>query len=358
MNKSDIFSFEKINKVNIKKEKFCFAVIGLAHSHIYEMCLGLIKEGATLKYVYETDRLSVKNFSDCFPKCAVCENESEIYSDEEVKLIVCAAIPCDRADIAVKSMNAGKDFFVDKAPFINIEDLEKIKNAIKTTKRKYFVFYSESIDNESSIFARNLIKRGVIGNVFHIDGFSPHLLNPQKRPDWFFNREKTGGILIDLCCHQIHQFLTFTNSSVATIDYSRTRNYHNQKYNGFDDFGDLLLTNESGVSGYFRVDWSSPSGLMTWGDTRMFIEGSKGYIELRKNCNVCYDSSPNTVIVVTDDGQFIDNVTGKVEKNFFYNILFDCINRTETAISLELELKSIELAIIAQNYAMAYYDKS
>jgi hypothetical protein len=39
-------------------------------------------------------------------------------------------------------------------------------------------------------------------------------------------------------------------------------------------------------TGYIRVDWYSPDGLGTWGDGRLFILGTEGYIELRKYIDI------------------------------------------------------------------------
>jgi hypothetical protein len=53
----------------------------------------------------------------------------------------------------------------------------------------------------------------------------------------------------------------------------------------FEDFGDMMLTGDGGA-GYVRVDWFTPDGLPTWGDGRLFILGTEGYIELRKYVDI------------------------------------------------------------------------
>ena len=100
-----------------------FAVIGLAHPHIYGMCNGLIDAGAKLKYVYDDDENLVKAFINTFPNTKIADSIDEILSDNDVTLIASAEIPSKRADLAIKCMNAEKDFFVDKVPFTLEEDL-------------------------------------------------------------------------------------------------------------------------------------------------------------------------------------------------------------------------------------------
>ncbi len=351
MTHGEIFTYEPKRERPIINEEVCFAVIGLAHIHIYDMCRGLIKAGAKLKYIYDSNRDLVKQFLYAFPNAEVCQNEEKILADDSIRLILSAAIPSERADIAIRSMKAGKDFFVDKAPVISIEQLEAVKQTIDETGRKYFVFYSESVVNEAAIFTNSLLKRGVIGDVFHIESSASHMLNASMRPEWFFEKKYTGGIITDLGSHQIQQFLLFSQSLDVTINGARVLNRNNTIHSHFEDFGDFNLTSKNGVTGYFRMDWYSPKGLKTWGDPRIIIEGSKGYIELRKNCNIGYDKEPNHIFVVTDDGQFHENVSGKVNITFYEDIISDCIFRTETAVDSELQLKAMELSVNAQRIA-------
>ena len=68
---------------------------------------------------------------------------------------------------------------------------------------------------------------------------------------------------------------------------AQTGNVAFPQYPKFEDFGDMIITGNGGT-GYVRVDWFTPDGLDTWGDGRLFILGTEGYIELRKYTNVAY----------------------------------------------------------------------
>jgi predicted dehydrogenase len=253
-------------------------------------------------------------------------------------------------------MESGKDVFLDKAPVISLEQLEAVRRTSLKTGRKLFVYYSEFVSVEASIFAKQLIDRGVIGDVFHMDIYAPHRLDPDTRPEWFFKRERTGGIIIDIGSHQLQQFLAFSGATDARVESARVNNYFFESYapdGGFDDFGDLTITANNGVTGYIRIDWNSPRGIGTWGDVRAVIEGSRGYIELRKNCDIGREKISNTVLVCTDDGVFTESVSGKVGIEYYSNVIADCINRTDTAMPTWQAYRAIELAIEAQTIALA-----
>lgn len=322
-----------------------FAVIGLAHPHIYGMCNGLIDAGAKLKYVYDDDENLVKAFINTFPNTKIADSIDEILSDNDVTLIASAEIPSKRADLAIKCMNAEKDFFVDKVPFTLEEDYNAILDTIKKTKRNYYVFYSESITNAVTLYAFNLIKNGVIGDVFHIEGTAPHRHNPSSRPAWFYEKQYTGGIITDIGSQQIHQFLKICDTTDVEIDCARIKNYNNPQHTQFDDFGDFSLTAKNGITGYFRIDWSSPDGLGTWGDVRLIVEGSKGHMELRKNCNVGFDNLENHIIIVTNDGVKHEIVKDDCAVTLFSDIV------SGVHINPSLDLKTALIAIKTQKIA-------
>ena len=348
MTKEEVFVFNKFTPPALDKP-FVFGVTGLAHGHIYGMVNGLIGAGATMKAIWEEDKALLDAFLKKYPYVKVCETLDELLADEEISLIASASVPVTRAPIAIRAMRAGKDFFVDKAPLITLEQLAEVKACCAETGRKLFVYYSEFVAVEAAVYAKQLIERGVIGEVSHIDIFAPHSLAKPTRPDWFWRREDTGGILIDIGSHQFHQFLEYSGCNEATVTAARVGNYFNSDVgDGFDDFGDAMLTAANGVTGYVRIDWMSPKGIGTWGDGRVTIIGSKGYIELRKNCNLAYPHTTSNVFVAVDEGAYFESVAGKVGLAFYSNVIKDCINRTDTAMSPEQAFNAIELAIKAQ----------
>jgi predicted dehydrogenase len=351
MTKEEIFVYNKHTPTPPEKD-FVFGVTGLAHGHINGMCAGLKAAGAKLKAVYDENETLLADFVKRNPEVTVYSSLEELLADEKIALIATAAIPSQRAGIEIKAMRAGKDVFADKAPLITFEQLNDVKSCCEETGRKLFVYYSEFMHNEAAIFAKQLIDRGVIGEVAHIDIFAPHRLNAPSRPAWFFNRADTSGILTDIGSHQFQQFLEYAGADSATVNSARVGNYFNKEYDGFDDFGDATLTAENGVTGYVRIDWMSPKGINTWGDGRVVILGSRGYIELRKNCNLGYPASTNNVLVATDDGMHIESVSGKVGFPYFAALIRDAQERTETAMSSHQAFAAIELAMTAQKIGL------
>jgi predicted dehydrogenase len=196
--------------------------------------------------------------------------------------------------------------------------------------------------------AGELVAEGRIGRVLQVLGLGPHRLNAPSRPAWHFQPERAGGILCDIGSHQIEQFLYYTGAGDAEVTASRVANYHHGDHPAFEDFGDCCLLADNGAVGYFRVDWFTPDGLGTWGDGRTVLLGTDGYIELRKYLDVARDPVGDHLYLVDQHGEHHDAVRGQVGFPFFGQLVRDCLDRSEQAMTQDHAFKAIELAISAQ----------
>ena len=332
----------------VKPGDFIFAAAHLDHAHIYGQCSALIEAGATLKWVYEPDAKKRDAFLARFTQAKAARSLEEILGDPDVKLVAAAAMTSERGPLGCRVMEAGKDYFTDKAPFTTLAQLAQAKAVAGRTRRKYMVSYSERLTSEAGMFATDLVRDGVIGRVVQVAGLGPHRLNPSTRPGWFFERAKYGGILCDIGSHQCEQFLTYAGASDATVVHATIGNFANPGTPEFEDFGEASLIANNGATNQFRVDWFTPAGLSTWGDGRTFILGTKGYIELRKYLDVARDKQGDHVYLVDDRGEHHLAVSGKVGLRFFGEFILDCLNRTEKAMTQAHAFKAAELCLQAQ----------
>jgi len=331
----------------VKPGEFAFAAAYLNHGHIYGQCNGLIEAGAGLKWVYDADPQKVEAFQAKFPAVRVARSFDEILADPAVKLVAAAAIPNERGAIGCRVMQAGKDYFTDKTPFTTFDQLAAARRVTAATGRKYMVYFSERLHVECAMHAGDLVHGGAIGKVIQVLGLGPHRLGT-GRPDWFFKREQYGGILCDIGSHQFEQFLYFSGATDAKVTQATVGNFANPDHPEFEDFGEASLIGNNGTSNYVRVDWFTPPGLSTWGDGRMIILGTKGYIELRKYVDVAREAAGDQLYLVDDKGEQHLNVAGKVGFRFFGEFILDCLNRTEKAMSQAHAFKAAELCLQAQ----------
>ena len=355
MNISDGMNYAPKGKPSpvVKSGEFIFSAVRLDHGHIYGMCNGLTEAGATLKYVYDPDPAKVTSFLRAFPQAKAASHEEDVLNDPETMMIAGAAVTSERCALGLRAMAAGKDYFTDKAPFTTLEQLNSAREAVRRSGKKYMVYYAERLHDEGSIMAGYLAKSGEIGKVISVTGFGPHRLGAPGRPAWFFDRQKYGGILCDIGSHQIEQYLYYTGEEDAKVSASRIGNFAHPEYPELEDFGDCTLTGEHGSAGYFRVDWFTPDGLRTWGDGRIFILGTEGFIEIRKYINLASDTQGGGhLYLVNQKGEQYINATGVTGYPFFGELILDCLNRTENAMTQAHAFKAAELCLIAQKNAV------
>jgi predicted dehydrogenase len=333
--------------------EFVFAAMHLDHGHIYGQCNGLIEAGAELRWVYDPDPAKVAAFRERFPQARAAPDADEVLADPDVRLVAAAAIPNRRGPLGVRVMQAGKDYFTDKCPFTTLDQLEDARRAVATTGRKYMVYYSERLHVESAVHAGDLVRAGAIGRVVQVLGLGPHRLSAGSRPPWFFRHEEYGGILCDIGSHQAEQFLFYSGAADAEVRMAAVANYNNQQYPELEDFGEASLAADNGCSGYFRVDWFTPDGLGTWGDGRTIILGTEGYIELRKYIDVARDRVGDQLYLVNADGEQHMSLRGKVGFPFFGQLIRDCLDRGEQAMTQAHAFKAAELCLRAQALADA-----
>jgi predicted dehydrogenase len=326
-----------------------FAAIGINHNHIYGQVNCLLNAGAEFAGFFAVEDDLADEFSTKHPGIARFDDQKTLLDDPSIQLIISAAIPDERAGIAIAAMKAGKDVMVDKPGMVTLKELEEVRRVQAETGRIFSVLYSEHFENRATVQAGELIASGAIGKVVSTAGFGPHRLRAETRPTWFFERQRYGGILVDIASHQCEQFLFFTGADTAELLSATVANRAHKDRPGLQDSGDIHLATEN-ASGFIRVDWFTPDGLPSWGDGRLFITGTEGMIEIRKNVDVAGREGGNHLFLTDRSGvTYID--CSNTPLPYGPQLLDDIRNRTEMAMPQARCFAAMEIALKAQALA-------
>lgn len=330
---------------------FVFGFSGLDHGHCYGMTTALKQAGGVVAWVHDPDPAKVAAYREKFPEARPCSDLADMLRDPTVAMVACAAVPSSRVETGLLAQAAGKHFFSDKPGFIRREDVARARDSVRKTGLLWSIYYSERLHNEASVRVDQLVAAGAIGKVVSVTGFGPHRLAAPTRPEWFWDPAKAGGIIADLASHQIEQFLHYAGVDDAKVEYAKVGNFTMPGRMGFSDYGELCLSGPGGESGYFRVDWLTPDGLGIWGDGRITLVGTKGYIEARKYIDVARDPEGDHVYVVDGGSERYEKVSGKMGFPFFGQLIRDCLDGTRLSLGQERAFRVAELAIEAQELA-------
>lgn len=333
-----------------------FAVCGMSHDHIYGMVGAIQRGGGTLVAAYGAEPDKIAGFKKRFPDVKMVSSEEEILNDSSVQLVLSSTIPDQRAPLGIRAMKKGKDYLSDKPGATTLAQIDEIRKTIAETKRIYGILYSERLEVKAAVKAGELVKEGAIGRVIQTINIAPHQIvqkgaDPYAggaggRPEWFWDPARYGGILTDIGSHQVDQFLYYTGSTSAEVVASQVANVAHPQKPKFQDFGDMMLRGDKGF-GYVRLDWFTPDGLGTWGDGRLFILGTEGYIEARKYVDVARGKQGNNLFVVNKEAaRYID--CNNLPLPFGAQFVSDVVNRTHTAQDQTQCLLAAELVVRAQ----------
>lgn len=329
------------------ERRLSFAVVGIDHGHAFQHVDGLLPEG--LDFAGYCDKTTVPALADAFrerfPDVPVRDRE-DLFADDSIDIICISAVPADRADLAIRAMRAGKDVMVDKPGLTTFAQLEAVKKTVAETGRIFSVCFSERHCVPAAVKAGHLVAEGAIGTVIQTVGLGPHRKSLPSRPDWFYDPERFGGIIVDIASHQIDQFLFYSGSETADVASSAIGNFTMPDKPDFQDFGEVLLRSNK-AAGYIRVDWLTPDGLPTWGDGRLMILGTKGYIELRKYIDIAGRRGENHLFIA--DGSSVRHIDCSDEPLvYFRQFAADVRNRTETAMTQAHVFEVCRLSLEAQ----------
>ncbi|HEX2620377.1 MAG TPA: Gfo/Idh/MocA family oxidoreductase [Phototrophicaceae bacterium] len=327
------------------------AAVGFAHNHIYNMINALVNAGAEFVTYYETDPDRIAEVVERYPHIPLAASLEAILDDPTIDLVVSATIPNERAPLGIQVMEHGKDYLCAKPGLVSLEQLAEVRRIQAATGQIYAIYYGERLGSPATVKAGELVQTGAIGQVIQTVGFGPHrLLNHGYRPDWTFDSQYFGGVINDLASHQMDQFLYFTGSTSAEVVAAHVGNFRHTQFPLIHDYGDVTIRSPH-ASGYVRVDWLTPMGLQSWGDVRLFIQGTEGYIELRKNIDLAGRPGNNHLYLVNQTTtEYID--CANVALPYAAQLIQDVLHRTETAMTQTHCFLASELALQAEVIAL------
>jgi hypothetical protein len=112
-----------------------------------------------------------------------------------------------------------------------------------------------------------------------------------------------------------------------------------------------VMVRGNGGTGYIRLDWFTPAGLPTWGDGRLFILGTDGYIEARKYVDISGATKGGNLLFLVDQKGMQQIDCSNVELPYGRQLVDDVLHRTETAMPQAHAFFTSELALRAQQQA-------
>ena len=233
-------------------------VVGIEHLHLFELVEGLTAAGCVAVCHAAAPGPLTEAYAG-WQGGSRATDTSGVLADPDVDLVVLAGIPAERAPVAQAAMVAGKHVLSDKPGATTPAQLDELRRVASATERRWWVLFSERFGSPAVMRAVALARSGRVGRVVHVQGVAPHRGQVGLRPDWFFDRSRVGGILVDLGSHR-RPVLAVTGAAATRCRRPTPPRARCAEVLGLEDVGEMVLA----PLGVLRHS----TGSMTWSSMR------------------------------------------------------------------------------------------
>jgi predicted dehydrogenase len=242
------------------------AIAGAAHSHVAYATAEVDRlDEVTLVAVADPSRETAERWASPYG-AKVFTDHQQMLREVEPDVVMVAGIYGDRGQVVVDALSAGSHVIADKPLCTTLAELDVITEAARRTGRHVTVLFEKRY-YPVTLAAREIADQ--LGTIHGVTSSGPHKLNRPSRPDWFFERERYGGLLNDLAVHDIDAALLFTGLTSGTVSGATV-----------DGLYGVATLSGPGALITAGVDWMNPAGSPVHGDYRMKLIGTSGTAEL------------------------------------------------------------------------------
>lgn len=251
-------------------------IVGVQHRHIYEFVEGLPAKGIELAGIYDnSDYFIAGELSEKYGVKRYGDKESLI---NDVDVVMTFDVNSSRIDNIELCSKLGKPIMTDKPPVVNRKDMERLKKVINEGRIQVGLMMTERF-NSAVYTLKNMIDRGELGKVICITVDRPIKLMASRRPEWYFDKSKNGGIVIDMMVHDFDLARWITGSEIASFKGYIKKDIL-PEHKSFYNSASMNMLMENNIIYMTNVNWHMPEGGWVWTDRRMFCTGTKGRAEV------------------------------------------------------------------------------
>ena len=236
--------------------KFAFA--GFRHGHIFSL-LSRLKEtsGCEIVAACEEDAATREAMAKNPDVKITHTSIDKMLSDSGCDVVAVGDYYGKRGSIIIKALTAGKHVIADKPLCTSIDELDQIEKLAKKSKLKIGCML-DLRQQPNMVGVRNLVQRGMLGDIHGISFGGQHPLLSGKRPSWYFEKTKHGGTINDIAVHGIDIIEWITGMEVTHLNAARCWNAFAKDYPHFEDAGQFMLSMENGCGILGDVSYFAP----------------------------------------------------------------------------------------------------
>ena len=265
------------------------AFAGLRHGHIFQL-YRMVQEHPLYEITgaFEEDPAAKKAAMEQGVSCFYDSFEA-LLSDPAVDAVALGGYYGQRGQMAIAALNAGKHVIADKPLCTDLSELEQIRQL--SQKRNLTVSCMFTMRYEPKIQAvKALAESGALGEFNNVSFGGQHPLQYGRRPQWYFEEGKHGGVINDIAIHGIDVLSYALGLTVDEVLAARCWNKYAAQEPRFADSAQFMLKASNNAGIVADVSYAIPDGVefalpYYW---QFYIWGTKGTIGFSLNEEVSY----------------------------------------------------------------------
>lgn len=207
-----------------------------------------------------------------------------LLADPQVEAVALGGCYGDRGAMAIAALKAGKHVIADKPLCTSLEELDTIEKLAKETGLQVSCMLTMRFEKKIRGL-KALFESGALGEINNVSFGGQHPLQYGRRPMWYFEEGKHGGVINDIAIHGIDALAYALHLHTDKILAARTWNKFATEQPDFKESGQIMLTATNGAGILADVSYAIPDGVefalpYYW---QFYIWGTKGVIRFSLN---------------------------------------------------------------------------
>ena len=201
----------EVNKV-IKVSKISAGFIGAGSFAQSYLIPNVLTSGGSLTGVVTSRGITSKNVADKFRFSYCSTNHDDILNDKNINTVFIATPHSSHSELVIKSLEAGKNVYVEKPLAIDITQLQSVMKAKADYPQILMVGFNRRFATVSQAIKQEFmnVSEPMVINIRINAGLIP-------REHWIQNPEIGGGRIIGEMCHFIDLMQYFTDSEPVKV---------------------------------------------------------------------------------------------------------------------------------------------
>ena len=227
---------------------------------------------------FEDDKSAKETAQNQGVECNYATYE-QILADPKVEVVALGGCFAHRGPMAIEALKAGKHVIVDKPLCTSLDQLSQIETLAKEKGKAVSCMFTMRFEKKI-VAVKNLIRSGKLGKINNVYFGGQHPLQYGRRPAWYFEKGKHGGVINDIAIHGIDILSFVFDGKVDKINGARCWNAYAKDEPEFLDSAQFMLTLDNGAGVIADVSYAIPDGVefklpYYW---QFFIWGTEGMI--------------------------------------------------------------------------------